>query len=538
MLSVIENAMRIASPLLIAAILSVAPAYAQQPITISTNQGPVTGLQTAALRTFFGIPYAAPPIGSLRWNAPQPVTPWTVPRDATAFGSQCTEVVSGFFDVPNETKGEVKGTEDCLFLNVYAPGEVAPARLPVMVWIHGGSFTAGAGSLYDGSVLARKHGVVVVTLNYRLGPLGFLALPGLSTDGGVGNYGLLDQQAALRWVRDNIAAFGGDPENVTVFGESAGGMSVCAQLASPRAAGLFDKAIIQSGLCTSPGNNVSQADASRRNLAYATRLGCRKADLACLRRITPQKVSSTTVPGLRPLGNLVWSPVYGTPLLPLSLEAAFRDGKFHRVPVLQGTNHDEGRLFISLASPGGKPLQPYQYWAGTSLLVGVAKNKQVLAQYPYKAYGTPARAFSTVFTDAMFSCPTLNVGTALSKYVPVYAFEFNDPRAVTSIKTPPGLPSLGSFHASSLVYVFQTPLVGVADPARFDPAQRTLSDAFSLAWATFARTGDPNVPEGPRWRTFDAARQNIQTFTPTGIAESTRFAEEHKCEFWSQLGLK
>ncbi|WP_287127415.1 carboxylesterase/lipase family protein [Candidatus Cyanaurora vandensis] len=525
---------QIVRPLLVAALLSAMTAHAQQPININTNQGPVTGLQTTTLQTFFGIPYAAPPTGSQRWSAPQPVTPWTVPRDATAFGNQCTQVVLGLFAVPGETKGEVRGAEDCLFLNVYTPTETT-GRLPVMVWIHGGGFTAGAGSLYDGSVLARKHGVVVVTLNYRLGPLGFLALAGLNS--GEGNYGLLDQQAALRWVRENIAAFGGDPGNVTVFGESAGGLSICAQLASPQATGLFDKVIIQSGLCMSPGNNVSLTDASRRNLAYAARLGCRKADSLCLRRVTPQQVTSTAVPGLRPLGNLVWSPVYGTTLLPLPLQAAFSSGKFHRVPVLQGTNHDEGRLFVSLASSAGKPLQPQQYWGGTSLLVGLAKNRQVLAQYPYKTYGTPALAFATVFTDAMFSCPALNVGTALAKYVPVYAFEFNDPQAVTSLKIPAGLSSLGSFHSSSLVYAFQTPLVGLADPAQFNPAQRKLSDAFSLAWVTFAKTGDPNRPGEPRWRTFNAG-SNIQTFTPTGIAENTRFAEEHKCRFWSQLGLK
>ncbi len=527
--------------LLISALLSAAPVCAQQPVTVLTKGGPVTGLKTASLRTFFGIPYAAPPTGNLRWKAPQPVTAWTAPRNATAFGNQCTQVVLGIFDVPGETQGEVKGSEDCLFLNIYAPSETAPkGRLPVMVWIHGGSFTAGAGSLYDASVLARKHGVIVVTLNYRLGPLGFLALPGLNAESGdgSGNYGLLDQQAALRWVRDNIAEFGGDPSNVTLFGESAGGLSVCAQLASPRAAGLFDKAIIQSGLCTTPNNNVSAIDASRRNLAYAARLGCRKAEPACLRQVAAQKLMSTTVPGLRPLGNLVWSPIYGTTLLPLPLQAAFSQGKFHRIPVLQGTNHDEGRLFISLASPDGKPMQLYKYWAGTGLLVGAVKNRQVLAQYPYKTYGTPALAFATVFTDAMFSCPALNAVTALSRYVPVYAFEFNDPRAVTSLKTPAGLPGLGSFHASSLVYAFQTPIVGLADPARFDPAQARLSYAFSLAWATFARTGDPNTPGEPRWRTFDAAIQNVQTFTPTGTAESTRFAAEHKCAFWSQLGLK
>jgi len=525
---------------LLAVVLTFASA-AQELVTVQTENGPVTGRRTQGVTTFLGIPFAAPPVGALRWKAPQPVTSWSGALDASRLPNECTQVVTALFDVPGEEKGEVKGSEDCLYLNVYVPPKATPAtRLATMVWLHGGGFELGAGSQYDGSVLAQKQGVVRVTLNYRLGPLGFLALASLnagSPDGSSGNYGLMDQQAALRWVKKNIGAFGGESRNVTLFGESAGGMSVCAQLASPASDGLFQKAIIQSGLCGSPNNTIMARDAAKRNAAYASTLGCKAASMDCLRALDASKITAGSVPGRRPLGNLIWSPVYGTPLLPLPLQAAFEQGKFHRVPILNGTNHDEGRLFVTIASPGSKPLLLHQYWIATGLVVGARKNRQVLSQYPYKADGTPAAAFATMFTDGMFSCPALRSDNALSKHTPVYAFEFNDPQAVTQIKIPPGLTSLGAFHSSGLVYIFQTPIVGLADPAEFNTAQRELSDAFSASWANFARTGNPNA-SGARWRPFDARRKNVQIFAPGGIRESTGYAAHHKCGFWSDLGLQ
>lgn len=524
---------------LLATLLGV-QAHAQQP-AVPTDQGPVRGQQRGEVRRFLGLPYAAPPVGHLRWKAPQPGPTWTVPREATTFGPVCTQVVVGLFDVPGETKGDVKGSEDCLYLNVYAPAQsTSAARLPVMVWIHGGGFTIGAGSEYDPSVLVQKHGVVVVTLNYRLGALGFLAHPGLdaeSAEGTSGNYGLLDQQAALRWVGRNIAAFGGNPGNVTLFGESAGGMSVCAHLASPASAGLFQKAIIQSGLCASPNNTVTAAQASRRNVAYAARLGCRTGGVACLRGLDARTAATTAVPGLRGLGNLVWSPVYGTSLLPRTLGEAFDTGAFNRVPVMVGSNHDEGRLFISLAAPAGKPIQLWQYWGASGLLVGAAKNGRVLAEYPGRSFSTPALAFATVFTDAMFSCPALRVSRSLSRYVRTYAYEFNDPQAVTTLKAPADLPGLGAFHSSGLVYAFQTPIVGLGDPAQFSAQQRRLSDEFSASWVRFAGTGDPNPTGRTPWTPFDASRGNVWIFRPTGSSESTTFGQDHRCDFWSGLGL-
>ncbi|WP_188963231.1 carboxylesterase/lipase family protein [Deinococcus aquiradiocola] len=510
-----------------------------EPVTVQTDHGPVVGRQSQ-VRSFLGIPYAAPPVGALRWKSPQPAAPWTTPRDAAQVGSQCPQTVIALFALPGETPGTVRGKEDCLTLNVYTPAGVTPqSRLPVMTWIHGGSFITGSGGIYNGAELARKYGVVVVTVNYRLGALGWLSLPALSAEGGgsSGNYGLQDQQAALRWVQSNIAAFGGDPAKVTLAGESAGGMSVCAHLASPQSAGLFRGAIIQSGLCTSPGNAVTLAQAEARNTRAVGALGCKATDLACLRTLDLQKLLALKVPGLRPTSAQVWSPVYLSADLPLQLRDAFGSGQFNRVPVLNGTTHDEGRLFIQVASPDGKPVTPLLYWGGTGLTVGLLNTSRTLARYPYRRYGTPALAFATLFTDAVFSCTALRVNQAVSQYVPVYAFEFNDPQAVTVLKTPVDLPGLGSPHSSSLVYAFQTSIAGLADTARFTPAQRTLSDAFSGAWMAFVKTGNPNGA-GSGWQAFDAARGNVQVFTPTGVQESTGFAADHQCEYWLPLDLK
>ena len=514
---------------------------AQQTSTVRTNEGDLVG-RRGSLLTYLGIPYAAAPLGPLRWQQPQPVAAWSSPRDAGKAGEACPQVVLAMFPVPGMKTGDVHGSEDCLYLNVYAPvSATASSKLPVVVWIHGGAFTVGEGSAYDGSVLAAKNGVVVVTLNYRLGALGFLALASLDSEGGdesSGNYGILDQQAALRWVKRNIANFGGDPASVTIAGESAGGMSVCAQLASPRAAHLFARAIIQSGFCESPGNSVSLAKAEAQGAEYAGKLGCAPTDLSCLRKVGTKVLLKTAVPGRRPLSNMVWSPTYKTGVLPLTLSVAFAQGKLNQVPVLVGTNHDEGRLFISVASPTGKPVTVAQYWGATGLLVGALKARRALLRYPFRAYGTPALAFATMFTDGVFSCPAMKVDRSLSRYVPVYAFEFNDPQAVTKLKSPGDLPGLGAFHSSSLVYVFQTPIAGIAEPSMFSPAQKRLSDALSAAWINFAKTGDPNAPGTSGWSRFGTSNEFVQTAGVTGFQPNMSFASEHKCMLWENLNLE
>ncbi|MCZ9342539.1 carboxylesterase family protein, partial [Streptomyces sp. TRM76130] len=315
---------------------------------VATRYGQVRGEAGETAHSYLGIPYAAPPVGALRWRPPAAPASWTGVRDATAPGDPCVQTAS---DSPwGDLAGPGTPSEDCLYLNVHTPARPSLLKRPVMVWIHGGGFTVGSGAFYDGSTLAADGDVVVVTLNYRLGAFGYLAHPDLageSAEGVSGNYGVLDQQAALRWVRDNVAAFGGDPDNVTVFGESAGGGSVCHQLVSPRAVGLFDRAIAQSGCGFALPTQESQ---QRVGSAWADSLGC--ADAACLRALPADRVlTAAQSPTAR------WTPNVDGAVLPRQVMDALESGRFHRVPVLQGTTADEGRLSVATTYDlAGRPL--------------------------------------------------------------------------------------------------------------------------------------------------------------------------------------
>ena len=431
-------------------------------VRVSTPAGPLIGRRVGAVNTFLGVPFAASPTGDQRWQAPQPAARWTAPREARAFGNVCAQIAG-----MGPATGQLQGSEDCLSLNVYAPANARPdRRLPVMVWVHGGGFTFGAGSDYDGSVLAQKYGMVVITINYRLGALGFLALP----DGLNGNFGLLDQQAALRWVQTNAPAFGGNGHNITLFGESAGGISVCNQLASPLAAGLFGKAIVESGPCSNIGSvplNVAQ----EQGRALVGALGCAAGNLPCLRAKTPAELLRANAPG--PV-----EPVDGTDVLPVGVREAFQSGKFNRVPVMNGSNHDEGRYFVWVQTVSGAPVTAQNYPATITSSFG-DRAPQVLARYPLSSYASASLALSAVQTDSLPSCDILLTNTNLSKYVPTYAYEFDDPQAVTTLQSTPDLP-LGSFHSSEVAYVFQTPNP-VAAAFTFTPAQQRLADAMGSA---------------------------------------------------------
>ena len=299
-----------------------------QSLTVTTDDGQLHGRTTGPVDQWLGIPYARPPVGALRWEPPQPAASWTGVRECDqSYGNECTQL-------GNPTVN----TEDCLYLNVFAPAVIpADAKLPVLFWIHGGGSVSGSGDQYDGSLLAQSDGIIVVTINYRLGPFGILDLPGLSSAEPTGNFSLLDMEAALRWTQSNIAAFGGDPSKVTIAGESAGGMAVCSLLASPPAKGLFSAAIMESGSCR--GNSEATAEAEA--LAVAKAAGCPTAATAaaCLRgknEATVLSASASFIP--------VWY-TYGGPDLPVSPLQAIESGHYNRVPILMGDNRDEGRAF-------------------------------------------------------------------------------------------------------------------------------------------------------------------------------------------------
>ena len=501
------------------------PAAAGDDSIVRTSGGLVGGTVGATVRTFLGIPFAAPPVGDLRWRPPQPAASWSGIRPATSFGSACAQAPGVF--AANAQQGST--SEDCLYLNVYTPNSKRhDPDLPVMVWIHGGGFTEGSASQYDASVLAAKGRAVIVTINYRLGPFGFLSLPGLSAeerDQSSGNYGIQDQQAALRWVRRNIARFGGSPRNVTIFGESAGGLSVCANLASPTADDLFARAITESGPCAATLPTLASAQAA--GAAVATGLGCADAttQVSCMRGVAVSSLLSAAG---------AFRPNVDGSVLAQQIPAAIASGQFNRVPVMEGSNHDEYRLFVALqfdlaGFPPGHPILADQYAGLVQATFGGVAPK-VLAEYPLSSFASPSIAWSTVLTDSAFVCPARTADALLSAQVPTFAYEFNDANAPEFIVTDPFMP-LGAFHASELPYIFQpTNTAGF-----FTPGQLALSDQMIRYWTRFADEGDPNGFATLPWPRYESARDQFQSLAPGGTTTITTFAADHRCAFWSSL---
>ena len=502
------------------------------PVVI-TGGGAVRGTAAGTVDEFLGIPYAAPPTGDLRWRPPQPPARWWGVRDATQFAPSCPQPPSPF-----APPGPF--SEDCLYLNVYTPGRDADHRLPrgggedglpVLVWIHGGGLTEDAGRSYDGAKLA-ADGTVVVTINYRLGALGFLAHPALASrpGGSAGNYGLMDQQAALRWVRDNIRHFGGDPRNVTIAGESAGGLSVLAQMVSPGSRGLFQKAIIQSGSFAL--NQRSLADAEAAGEAFAAQAGCPDQTAACLRQLP---VSDLVNPNFVEIPGVVDGKVLTEPI-----GAALAAGQFARVPVLNGTNHDEERIFVTIGltvSQGTDvpiPEQPvttsnYQTDIAAALGVAAARAAAIAAEYPPAAYPSPPVAFSALVGDASFACPALQIDQLTSQRVPSYAYEFNDDNA-PPVFSGPIIPPPVATHASELQYLFDLPNAPVPTP--LSAGQQALAASMRAAWANFAARGSPATRAVP-WPAFGAGSAQMLSLVPPQPQPETDFSARHHCPFWA-----
>ncbi len=476
-----------------------------------TANGAVQGVAAGAVDEFLGIPYAAPPVGALRWQPPQPAASWSGVRDATAFAPHCAQVAGPF--------GQASTSENCLYLNVFTPS--TGGRHPVMVWIHGGALVSGESNDYDPTQLV-ADGVTVVTINYRLGALGFLAHPALAgADGQSGDYGLMDQQAALRWVQRNIAGFGGDPRNVTIFGESAGGLSTLSQVASPQAKGLFAKAIVESG-----SYNLSQASlasAESAGEAFATKAGCASQTAACLRALPVSTI-------LADQDAAGYTPNINTEVLPTSLGTAFATGDFNRVPIINGTNHDEWRLFVALSALEGNPVTAanYQSMIASTLGVPAAAAAVIAAKYPLTAYPSASVALGAVGTDAIFACPALTIDQSVSKFVPTFAYEFNDENAPQDFLPPVGFP-YGAAHASEIQYLFGLPTA--AFPPVLSAAQQQLAAIMKGYWTNFAKRGFPGV----FWPLFNGVTQPMQSLVPPVPHFETDFATAHNCAFWTAL---
>ncbi|HEX2689384.1 MAG TPA: carboxylesterase family protein [Kofleriaceae bacterium] len=485
-----------------------------------TADGLVRGVETATMRAFRGIPYAAAPVDELRWRPPVRHARWHDILDATQFANHCPQAASPF--------GRESATEDCLFLNVYAPRHAV--LRPVMVWIHGGALVTGESDDYDPTRLVEQGDVLVVTINYRLGALGFLAHPALSAgspDHTSGNYGLMDQQEALRWVHRNILLFGGDPSRVTIFGESAGGLSVHEQLVAPGSQGLFQRAIVESGAyqLTQP----SLATGEVLGFAFATRAGCIDQSAACLRGLSVAQVLASQAGGTSGA-----SPVIDGTFLPRSVGAAFASGQFNHVPVMEGANHDEWRLFVGETELVTGPVTAQTYPAAIQATLGVPAALVPLfaAQYPLASFPSPALAVSALGTDAIFACNARFAAQKLSQFVPTFAYEFNDEAAPERFLPPVSFP-YGAAHASELQYLFDLPVAVPAPP--LDAAQQQLSEAMIDYWTTFARTGQPSSFHTPSWTRFAADQDTMQSLVPATPRPETSFATDHNCAFWDAL---
>jgi para-nitrobenzyl esterase len=490
---------------------------------VQTDKGPVCGTVGSGFREWLGIPFAAPPVGRLRWRPPQPHAPWSTPLQAVVSGSACPQLANGPASAPSDN-------EDCLYLNVVVPSPAGSAPLPVLAHIYGGGFTIGANSIYDGTHLATAGHEVFVGINYRLGVLGFLAHKALGPHSG--DYGLEDQQAALAWVRRNIAAFGGDPHNVTIFGESAGGSSTCDQIASPPAAGLFQKAISESGeynsLLGAPtslqpqdckATLPTQAQADSAGASFAASVGCGTASdvAACLRSVPVRTLLAT------PGGTL--APIINGTTLRMQLQQAFATGKVNHVSVMIGVGRDE-----NLA---GTPTTAAQYKALVEAQYGAAA-PQVLARYPLARFASPYLAFRTVAADSNTVCPALVTDQRLSNRIPVFAYEMDDTDAPLIFYSNPALPN-GSYHVVEVGFTFPG---AFGMTTNLDADQQVLADQVTAEWTTFARTGDPTAKGTPVWPRFTTATQEVMSLQPGGdsqITTANSISLDHNCGFWDSL---
>jgi para-nitrobenzyl esterase len=448
---------------------------------------------SAGVRSFEGIPFAAPPIGELRWRPPQPVNPWEGERSAERFGPKCMQ---GGKPAEVDPLNPLM-SEDCLYLNVWTPAKSADDRLPVMVWIYGGSFKIGSGSepWYNGANLAKK-GVIVVTVNYRLDVFGFLAHPELtaeSNDHASGDYALLDQIAALEWVKRNIAAFGGDPGRTTLFGESAGSLSVSALMASPLAHGLFQRVIGESGAMLFP-------DASPYALASLTeaeQFGVKFAELLSAHSIAElrEKPAEALLDALEKnpdIPRISRGPIIDGRVLPVNAVEIFAKGQQNDVPLLAGSTSNEGTLFIG----GALQATPESYTGQVRKFFGAAADP-LLKLYPASTPEEATFSFAALFGDQLIAYPTWlwNDLQARTGKAATYRYLFELQPPLPALSTQP-LAAAGAFHTAEIVYVFDNLQVREW-PWR--PEDRRMAEIASSYWVNFAKNGNPNGPGLPEW---------------------------------------
>ena len=472
--------------------LSAQLTLAQDDLLVNTAQGPAKGktINQGKVKAFLGLPYAAPPVGDLRWRAPEPAAKWTGVRDASNYGAHCAQN-HVFDDMRFQDAGP---SEDCLFLNVYAPaGATATSKLPVMFWIHGGGYAGGASSepRHNGDFLPTK-GVVLVTINYRLGVFGFLASTSLAKEqgGSAGNYALMDMIAALNWVHANIAAFGGDPGNVTIFGESAGSFAVSTLMASPMAKGLFHRAIGESGGAFSGALSVDPASVQEaKDEEWVTSIGAKS--LAELRAMPTDALLAAAKNSKRGFSVVIDGKVLTEPV-----EKTFAAGQQAQVPLMAGWNRDEGSFMaagITLATYKERAEKMFKDRAPEFLRLYPATNDAEAVRSAIDFGGDMFIAFST--------WKWLEADRATS-HAPVYRYHFELAAPVSKYS-----PVSAAFHSDDIEYVFGT--LDTREGAVWRPEDRVLSDQMMTYWTNFARTGDPNGAGVPNWPKYGAGDELI-----------------------------
>jgi len=525
---------------------------------VRTAGGEVKAVDRLGMRSYFAIPFAAPPTGERRWTAPAAPQPWTTTLANTKSAAPCLQTSASPFRLAGDS-------EDCLYLDVHAPTGQGP--FPVMVNLHGGAFNTGGTSVYaDPSPLVTK-GVIVVNVAYRLGAMGFLAHPSLASDGAAGNYGIMDQQAALKWVQDNIVQFAGDKNNVTLFGESAGGFSVMTHLASPGSKGLFNKAMIQSG---NYGNDrqLSGAQMGAASTAIAdtainaakaagvTGIACNAGAVtaACLRSL-PDPVIRTYLANAISTALPIMVPSVDGKVLTKSVKATFAAGENIKVPTVNGTNENEYALYIAINEAGRRaaatppnfdpantsfslPAAGYAPTiAGLTAGTGIDVNAVITNFYPLSNYGSnpavqPSLAAASLATDLGFSCPALRTSQRIATQgSPIYMYEFRDQTAPPSVGVANGNYYLsfpqGAAHSYDLQYLYNLGDLGNAE-------RRELQTAMTRYWSNFAKSGNPNtggdVPAN--WPAFTAAAPTVLALDVAsggGVKALTSFDADHKC---------
>lgn len=505
-----------------------ASSSAPQGEIVTTTSGKVEGFIRNGALEFRGIPYAAPVAGEARWSLPQPAAPWTGVLPAMHFGGACPQAARyGLTERSDE--------ENCLTLNVSLPTAKAAAPRPVLVWLHGGAFVGGAASLYRLDRLAKGMDAVVVSVNYRLGVFGFMAPPAGSS--GAGHVlGLEDQRLALKWIKANVASFGGDPENITLAGESAGAASVCMQLMAPeQTRGLFHRAIIQSGACGTPLRTLAQAEGFAAKVAKEAGCADLAAAFACLKAIDPQALIAAGTRASK--GELLaFAPFTGNPTVPKPTLDALTAGDFLRVPVLNGFTRDEMRLYVGYDVQGGAKITAESYPAAVRAIYGEKADK-VLARYPLRPGEHPAETLGSLMTDFMpglgiTHCLEIESGRLLGRHTSVYQWEYADRTApVRGVSIPispdPGF-NLGAVHSAELNALFpgfsNTSAMSGPD---LSPASQALADDVVQVWALFIR-GNPAEKERPT----ASEKGTVMRYEPGALRRPIDAWAEYQCDFW------